>query len=381
MGSGGSGRTRGFRFAIMIIQGAGFRDPRICIGLVVVALLFVVSKGSAADASNEPPVAALKLVREGNALFDAGKYDDAVKKYLSAIGLAPNWHEPHYELAQTYYQLKRNDEATTEYGAAIERDPKCWLCYQGLGNLADDQGNRELALQDYQKAVELGPDEAQPRYNLAITYVRLKKIDDAIAALGEAERLKPGYASPYFLLGRIYYDQSRLYLAFDQLFQATKLEKSGARFDAAKKLIDSEIVIDDKLSADAIAPHMSYCLARSAAITPEGYRKRFPGAETYVDDLNEEKYVLDSFATIVEELSSKKKQDSDFGPLIAARKAGYLVPFILTSSGDRFAKDGEKYEKENPGKLDEFRKWAAANKVTMEPIRPRCEVRWMGRTW
>jgi len=364
-----------------MIKRIGFHASKSRIFLFAFGLFVCIPRLSADDTSNKPPAAAIQAVHEGNALYDAGKYDDAVKKYSSALNLAPGWYEPHYELAQTYYRLKRNDEARSEFTLAIERDQHCWLCYQGLGNLADDSGDSEVALQNYQKAVELGPDQAQPRYNLAITYVRLNRVDDAIAALKEAERLKPGYASPYFLLGRIYYEQSRLYLAFDQLFEATKLEKSGSRFDSAKKLIDSEIVVDDKLSADAMAPHMSYCLARSAAMTPEEYRKRFPGAETYVDDLNEEKYVLDSFSTIVEELSSKKAQDSDFGRLIAVRKAGYLVPFILSSAGDRFANDREKYEQENPGKLDDFRKWAAANKVALDPIRPRCEVRWMGRTW
>jgi hypothetical protein len=107
------------------------------------------------------------------------------------------------------------------------------------------------------------------------------------------------------LLGRIYYEQGRLYLAFDQLFEATKLEKSGARFEVAKKLIDVQLIMDEKLSSDDMALHMPFCLARSAAISPEDYRKRFPGAETYVDDLNEEKYVLESFATMVAELSPK----------------------------------------------------------------------------
>lgn len=331
--------------------------------------------------ANSVPEEALDKVRKGNSLYDKGGYSEAVKEYESAMTLAPTWYEPHYELGQTYSQMKRADDSRKQYAIALELDPKCWLCYQGLGNLADDLGDHNLALQHYQKSVDLAPDQGQPRYNLAITYVRLKKIDEAISALKEAERLKPDYASPYFLLGKIYYSQRKYYLAFDQLFQATKLEKSGARFDQAKKLIDVQITVDNKLEAGAMGNHMAYCLARSGSISPEEYRKRFPGAETYIDDLHEEEYVLESFATMVGEFAQKKKVEAEFGRLVAINKAGYLKQFILSSESDRLAKDLQQYQQQNPGGMEEFRKWAAANKISTDAIHPSCEVRWMGQTW
>jgi tetratricopeptide (TPR) repeat protein len=321
------------------------------------------------------------MVREGNALYDAGKYSEAVRKYLSAIEVAPEWYEPHYELGQTYYQMKRPGDAEAQYKLALRADPKCWLCYQGIGNLADDSGNSTLALENYQKAVELAPDQAQPRYNLAIAYVRQQKVDDAISALKEAERLRPDYASPYFLLGNIYYQQHRFYLAFDQLFKATKLETSGSRFETAKKLTDFQIVVDNRLPANLAGPNMAYCLARSTAMSPENYRKRFPSAETYVEDLPEEEYVLNDFATMVAELSSKKNSDKELQRIVLIKKAGYLEPFILASSGQRFASDADPFEKMNPGRLHEFRKWAADKNISLEPIHARCEVRWMGQAW
>jgi tetratricopeptide (TPR) repeat protein len=345
--------------------------------VVLVSTLFLWSQNPA----NNVPAKADEAVRNGNALYDKGRYDEAVKEYESAITLAPSWYEPHYELGQTYYAMKRPEDARKQYELALDCDPHCWLCYQGLGNLADDLGNRDLALQHYQKSVTLAPDQAQPRYNLAITYVRLKRIDEAISSLKEAESLRPEYASPYFLLGKIYYGQQKFYLAFDQLFQATKLEKSGPRFDQAKKLIDVHVVVDEKLDAASIGSHMSYCIARSGSISPEEYRKRFPGAETYVDNLAEEEYVLGTFATIIGELAEKRKPDAEFGRLVAIKKAGYMIPFILSYSGQRFGKELEEYEKKNPGRMEEFRKWAVDSKISLEPIHPRCEVHWMGQTW
>jgi len=353
---------------------------RIHIFLILGTALLTTLQASS-QASGSPSPEADRIVRAGNELYDAGNYSEAVQEYLSAIAIAPNWYEPHYELGQTYCQMKRSDEALAQLKLALQYYPNCWLCYPGLGNLADDSGDSVLALDNYQKAVHLAPDEAQPRYNLAISYVRLKRADDAILALNEAERLRPAYASPYFLLGRIYYEQHRYYLAFDQLSKATKLETSGTRFENAKKLIDFQIIVDNTLVGDSIGPHMSYCLSRSAAMTPEDYRKRFPGAETYVENLHEEEYVLSSFATILAELSSKKGIDKEFQRIVQIKDAGYLVPFILVSSRQRFAKDADEFETTNAGRIDEFRKWANEKNVSLEPVHPRCEVHWMGQVW
>lgn len=349
--------------------------------LTICSIAIPASLWASPQVTSSPPVAATRLVREGNALYDAGKYSEAVQKYLSAVAVAPDWYEPHYELGQTYSQMRNTGEAEAQFKLARKADPNCWICYQGMGNLADDSGNSALALENYQKAVELAPDQAQLRYNLAIAYVRLQKANDAISALQEAERLRGDYASPYFLLGKIYYQQHRLYLAFDQLFRATKLETSGSRFENAKKLTDFQLIIDNKLPPNLSGPHMSYCLARTSAMSPENYRKRFPAGETYVDDLHEEEYVLADFATMVAELSSKKKMDSDFQRIVSIKNAGYLVPYILVSSGQRFANDADAFEKTNPGRLNEFRQWAAGNKISLEPIHARCEVRWMGQSW
>src|SRR5215472_17351740 len=77
--------------------------------------------------STSPPREAAQMVREGNALFDAGKYSDAVQKYLSAVEVAPDWYEPHYELGQTYYHMNRRGEAETQYKLALKAFPNCWI--------------------------------------------------------------------------------------------------------------------------------------------------------------------------------------------------------------------------------------------------------------
>jgi tetratricopeptide (TPR) repeat protein len=212
--------------------------------LVVLASALI---ASSQNQNQSIPIEAQEKVRNGNALFDKENYAEAQKEYEAAIGLAKNWYEPHYELGQTYSRIQRPDDARHEYETALKSEPNCWICYEGLGNLADDAGDHERAVQNYQRAANLAPGQARLQYNLGIAYLRMQKVDEGIAALKDSEKLKPDYASPYFLLGNLYYEQKKYYLASDQLQQATKIEKSGPRFERAQKLNDVQIVIDEKL--------------------------------------------------------------------------------------------------------------------------------------
>lgn len=356
---------------------------RSIVGLVAILVVSAASAaGQAPAGGNKGRPEAEQHLQRGNALFDAGKFEEARAEYEQAIAVSPDWYEGYYELGQTYWAMKNLPEAEKQMRLAVARSPECWLCLTGLGNVLDDAGRGEEAVGYFRQAIAVAPAVGKPHYNLAITEIRLKRVDDAIAELLAAEKVEPKYASPYFLLGRIYYAEEKLYLAQDQLSQAAKLETSGERYDNAKKLTDTNITVDQNLPQAEMTVHLSYCLARAAAMTPEEYHKRFPGAETYVENLDEEVYVLGTYAQLLDELSEGgKKPDPTFGFLVTIKKAGYLAPYILLTSGDELAADRKEFEAKNPGKIEEFQKWAQQNKLTIAPLHPRCAVQWMGRTW
>lgn len=352
------------------------------LGVVLVAASLAGAWQAPAAPRGKPSEEAQQHLQRGVELFDQGKLEEAKAEEEQVTALAPDWYQGYFELGQTYWAMKNLAEAEKQMRLAIARQPDCWLCLTGLGNVLDDAGRREEAVGYFKQAIAVAPAVGKPRYNLAITDIRMDRIDDAITELQAAESVEPDYASPWFLLGRIYFDQQKLYLADEQLTQATKLESKGDRYDQAKQLIDISLTLDQDLKEDEGAIHLAYCMTRAAAMTPEEYHKRFPGAETYVDNLDEQVYVLGTFAQIVDELSEGgKKLDPTFGFLVAIKKAGYLAPYVLLSSGDRFAGERKEFEAKNPGKIAEFQQWAAKNKIAIAPLQPRCEVRWMGRAW
>jgi tetratricopeptide (TPR) repeat protein len=83
------------------------------------------------------------------------------------------------------------------YSQAIRLKPDYAEAYNNRGNVRDDKGDREGAIQDYNEAIRLKPDYADAFYNRG--FVRRKKgdVEGAIQDYNEALRLKPDYASAF----------------------------------------------------------------------------------------------------------------------------------------------------------------------------------------
>ena len=70
----------------------------------------------------------------------------------------------------------------------------------GLARLYEKQGNLQVAVEQYQKAAQLYPQDARLWFGLGMTFGKLKQWDQAVAALKRATELEPtnmDYASNY----------------------------------------------------------------------------------------------------------------------------------------------------------------------------------------
>lgn len=99
--------------------------------------------------------------QEGDILFEDGDYAQALEKYEQA--LAADADVPHYvrAKARTLMQLGRNEEALRWFARAIDIQPYFGGTYANRGILYDRLGEYELAVQDYEKALELSEEVAE----------------------------------------------------------------------------------------------------------------------------------------------------------------------------------------------------------------------------
>ncbi len=99
--------------------------------------------------------------QQGNTFFEDGDYAQALREYESALAQQPE--APHYvrAKARALMQLGRNDEALAWFDRAVTLQPYFGGAYANRGILHDRMARYELAIADYEKALQLDEEVAE----------------------------------------------------------------------------------------------------------------------------------------------------------------------------------------------------------------------------
>ncbi|MBI2995988.1 MAG: tetratricopeptide repeat protein [Candidatus Melainabacteria bacterium] len=152
-------------------------------------------------------------------LQNSGNYQEAISTYLAALSINTNDAALFYNLGTAYQASGDLNNATIQYEKAINIDKtnqtypnalklaKIDLASPLIQNAINKQTSNDLAgaITDYNKALELTPDDAQTYFNLATAYQANKQTDEAIKSYTKAVQLDPkGQADSFFFLGTLF---------------------------------------------------------------------------------------------------------------------------------------------------------------------------------
>lgn len=154
----------------------------------------------------------------GMMYFDAGRHEDAILSFKKAVKINPRYTEASLNLSVVYNEIGAYTKAQEAYAAAKESggkdrtdylDPfvkgKLANMHAELGTIYKDLGHYSEAIDEYKKALELGPNFEDIKTNLGVVYRDMKDYSRAVKILEEAVNLNPGYAPARIQLGLTYY--------------------------------------------------------------------------------------------------------------------------------------------------------------------------------
>jgi tetratricopeptide (TPR) repeat protein len=178
---------------------------------VLVALLGA-SHSASAQTANPPPkkthrvqdpeaVALNNLLAAGQAAMERKDYATAEQSYQQYLAKRPDDANIHFQLGYAYTAQQKFSDAQTEYEKAIAFDPKMAPAFLNLGLTLLDS-DPVAAIEPLQKAVELTPGQAEPKYFLGTAFERSGRPALAIEQYKAAEKLDEKHFETRMALGR-----------------------------------------------------------------------------------------------------------------------------------------------------------------------------------
>ena len=143
----------------------------------------------------------------GGELGREGDHGGAIAQYREAIRLNPMLPGAHFELAEqlrTSPDKALNEQAESEYHAAIRVNQYDELSWRQLGGIIAAKGEFKTAEEHYQRALALQPNDSDAKTGLAIVYISTNRQNEAMSLLESALKDDPTNIVAHFRLSGLY---------------------------------------------------------------------------------------------------------------------------------------------------------------------------------
>ncbi|HLK03108.1 MAG TPA: protein kinase [Candidatus Acidoferrum sp.] len=188
--------------------------------------------GRASPAAYELYLKALGLMQR----YDKpGNLDQAVNALNDAVHADPQFALGYASLGEAYRLRNQVDpnprwieQASAMLERAVQLDNHLPAAYVSLARVHSAAAKNDLALSEFQKALEINPRDADAIIGLAGDYERMGRVPDAEASYKRAIALKPDYWDGYNSLGFFYYRQGRVQDAVSQFQRVIELTPDNA---------------------------------------------------------------------------------------------------------------------------------------------------------
>ncbi len=174
----------------------------------------------------------------GGIQFKAGAWEEAVK-LLEPLAAVKHDYEVFVMLAEAFVHLGEPSKSLKYYREAVRLNDQSPYDRFYLGNVLLDMGKFSEAAEEYERAIELGLDDAVLRYKLAIAYYNLRNYTGRTVKR-KVEGRKPGdLAEEWYLLREVAGRRGEFYCAPEKsaAYQAARAIDMGLNLPEIKLLL------------------------------------------------------------------------------------------------------------------------------------------------
>ena len=163
------------------------------------------------------PKKAVKEFEKGLVADAGSKPDDAIRHYLKAVAIAPDFYVAHNNLGSDYVSKSDFPDARREFEQVVKLNQSDAAAYFNLSNLCMLTGQLPAAQQFLDEGLRRQPDSGFGQFLLGTLNLRTKKLAQAEIALLRAIQLDPTKAQYRLQLVNLLLQQGRKDAAASQL--------------------------------------------------------------------------------------------------------------------------------------------------------------------
>lgn len=206
------------------------------------------------EALKYDPEATTPWVRLIRLYLMAEKYEQALVSVDKVIQKDKNLPSLYLIRGELCHRLGRIDDAVESFQKAIELNPEDVLGYSALLELQEDTNDLVAAIDIYKRMIEKRPNSALLHYQLGLTYARIKNNPLAITELEKALKLDPRMIRAYYILALLYIDENQLPNAIRFLEQY--VQKKPEDIKAWEVLLGAYTRVGEMIKAGEVAQRM-----------------------------------------------------------------------------------------------------------------------------
>ena len=158
-----------------------------------------------------------------NTYKDVGKNDQAIAGYKKVLKINPTDSDAFNNLGVCWYNKGEFDNAVESYQNAININPYFAIAYNNMARALERKGNLDLAIEKYQQALSINADDYDVYNNLGLALKKKGIFDSAIENYKEALKINPQFSTAYVNLGTVLAEQKRFSAAIENYKQALKI--------------------------------------------------------------------------------------------------------------------------------------------------------------
>jgi tetratricopeptide (TPR) repeat protein len=170
----------------------------------------------------------IPLIHLSSVYMEEGKTEKAVSILKDFINRYPDEFPPYFQLGRIFLSVNRLKDAKDAFLKALEINRELIVAHQNLGLIYQRMGLHEKAIESYENAISLNPNNILVINNLAFLYtLERKNFKKALKLIGRAKRLAPFDPAILDTEGWIYFQLKRYGDAHKSFLEAYEIDKKN----------------------------------------------------------------------------------------------------------------------------------------------------------